>query len=102
MAIMHVGSARLRADGVAALRRRRRRCRPACEGGFAFFFYISPQTRISDGRRRKARLMNIQEQRSTELAQDEKERKTEWSARKKAGKGETRGGEIENEREKMP
>jgi len=29
-------------------------------------FYISPKTRISDGRRRKAGLMNIQEQRSAE------------------------------------
>lgn len=76
MAIMHVGSARYAptagvvalADAVGADRRAKE---------IYFLFYISPETRISDGRRRKARLMNIQEQRSPELAQDEREKERE-------------------------
>lgn len=82
-------------------------------------FYISPKTRISDGRRRKAGLMNIQEQRSAELdsvlvgtrregrkegeGERERRKKIEWSAREEAGERKTRGGgEIEDGREKMP
>lgn len=68
MAIMHAGSVRF---ARAASRRWKTPTVPSevTSGAKEIYspFYISPKTRISDGRRRKAGLMNIQEQRSAEL-----------------------------------